>query len=303
MQAFETFGPYEIEANEPAEGPVQHSIARRTLGEEMVRPCRLRRLNLRYAEDPETQLRLMDEARLVIGLRHPGIIATHDYGVIDDELYLEDELVEGTTLARLLKRYSPLDQGVAVLMCCRLAEVLTYVHTARDTTGKPLSLVHRNLVPRHVHITLHGETKLSGFGMAHFRGRLMRTSLGSVRDTIGYVSPEDVQGQPLTRRSDLFGLGIILFEMVTGRVPFRAANVAEARDRVARGEHPTARSLRPDLSPRVGDLIEHLLQPSPLDRPATAAEVWEKLWQLWRAVGQPRDETWLRSVVAAIVRG
>jgi len=303
VQAIETFGPYEIEANEPAEGPVQHSIARRALGEEMVRPCRLRRLNLRYAEDPETQMRLMEEARLVIGLRHPGIIATHDYGMIDDELYLEDELVEGTTLAELLKRYSPLDQGVAVLMCCRLAEVLTYVHTARNPSGRPLNLIHRNLVPRHVHITLHGETKLSGFGMAHFRGRLMRTSLGSVRDTVGYVSPEDVQGQPLTRRSDLFGLGIMLFEMVTGRVPFQAANVAEARDRVVRGEHPMARSLRPDLSPRVADLIEHLLQPRPDDRPATAAEVWEKLWQLWRSVGQPRDETWLRSVVAAIVRG
>jgi eukaryotic-like serine/threonine-protein kinase len=303
VQATETFGPYEIDTLEPAEGPVQHAVARRLLGEEMVRPCRLRRLDLQYAEDPETQLRLLDEARLVIGLRHPGIIATHDYGVIDGELYLEDELVEGTTLARLLTRYSPLDQGVAVLMCCRLAEVLTYVHTARGPGGSPLKLIHRNLVPRHVHITLHGETKLSGFGMAHFRGRLMRTSLGSIRDTVGYVSPEDVMGQPLTRRSDLFGLGILLYEMVTGRVPFQANNVAEARDRVMQGEHPMPRSLRPDLSPRVSDLIEHLLQPLPEDRPGTAAEVWEKLWQLWRQVGQPRDETWLRSVVAAIVRG
>lgn len=303
MQATETFGPYEIDTLEPAEGPVQHAVARRLLGTEMVRPCRLRRLNLQYAEDPETQLRLLDEARLVIGLRHPGIIATHDYGVIDGELYLEDELVEGTTLARLLTRYSPLDQGVAVLMCCRLAEVLTYVHTARGPGGHPLKLIHRNLVPRHVHITLHGETKLSGFGMAHFSGRLMRTSLGSVRDTVGYVSPEDVMGEPLTRRSDLFGLGILLFEMVTGRVPFQANNVAEARARVLQGEHPTPRSLRPDLSPRVSDLIEHLLQARPDDRPATAAEVWEKLWRLWRQVGQPRDESWLRSVVAAIVRG
>ena len=300
MHDLGTFGPYELDAAEASEGPVMYFRARRQLGQDMQRPCRLRRLDLRYAEDNETQLRLLDEARLVIELRHPGIIATHDYGIEDDQLYLEDELIAGTNLRQLFTRCSPLDQGVALLMCCRIAEVLTYVHNARGTDGRSLHLVHRNLVPRHVHITPHGETKLSGFGMAHFRGRLMRTSLGSVRDTVGYVSPEDVQGKDLDQRSDLFGLGILLYEMVTGRVPFQASNVAQARDLVLSGAYPQPIRFRPDVDRRVSVLVEHLLQTDPADRPHTAAAVWEELWKLWRTVGTPRDEAWLRSVVVTI---
>ena len=296
----ERFGPFLIDEREASEGPVQYFRARRVLGSEMFRPCRLRRMNLHFAEDDETQIRLLDEARLVIGLRHPGIIATHDYGIIEDELYLEDELIAGTDLKALFSRCSPLDQGVALLMCGRIAEVLTYVHTARDGSDRPLKLVHRNLAPRHVHITLHGETKLSGFGMAHFRGRLMRTSLGSVRESIGYVSPEDVEGRPLDHRTDLFGLGILLYEMLTGRIPFYANNVAEARDRVVAGDYPEPTSFRPDIDPRVVELIHHLLRTNPDLRPSTAASVWERLWQLWRSVGKPRDESWLRAVVATV---
>ena len=296
----ERFGPFLIDEQEASEGPVQYFRARRELGSDMVRPCRLRRMNLHFAEDDETQIRLLDEARLVIGLRHPGIIATHDYGIIEDELYLEDELIAGTDLKALFSRCSPLDQGVALLMCGRIAEVLTYVHTARDSNDRPLNLVHRNLAPRHVHVTLHGETKLSGFGMAHFRGRLMRTSLGSVRESIGYVSPEDIEGRPLDHRTDLFGLGILLYEMLTGRIPFFATNVAEARDRVVSGDYPEPTSFRPDIDRRVVELIHHLLRTAPEHRPATAASVWERLWQLWRSVGKPRDESWLRAVVATV---
>jgi len=297
-EALEVFGPYRIDAREVSGGPVQHCLARRILGAGMERPCRLRRLDLRYVEDPETQIRLLDEARLVVGLKHPGIIATEDYGIIDDELFLEEEYIAGVRLRAILDRGGPLRAGIALVISGRIAEVLSYAHEARDSSGTPLNVVHRNLVPNNVHITPHGETKLSGFGMAHFRGRVMRTSFGAVRDHLGYVSPEELKGESLDPRSDLFGLGILLYEMITGNVPFAADNIAMAREVILRGEFTPASELVNELDTRVDELIDTLLQQDPADRPENATAVWEQCWFLWREVGSATDEVRLKTVVA-----
>ncbi len=297
-QALEVFGPYRIDAREVSGGPVQHCRARRMLGAGMERPCRLRRLNLRYLQDPETQIRLLDEARLVVGLKHPGIIATEDYGIIDDELFLEEEYIAGVRLRAILDRCGPLRPGIALVVTSRLAEVLSYAHEAVDSTGRPLAVVHRNLVPHNVHITPHGETKLAGFGMAHFRGRVMRTSFGAVRDHLGYASPEELRGDPLDARSDLFGLGILLYEMMTGTVPFTANNIAEAREVILAGEYRPASAFLEELDPRVDELIASLLSQDREDRPENATAVWERTWYLWREVGSATDEVRLKTVVA-----
>ena len=295
----EQFGPYRIEVRERVEGPVNYFLAQRAVGPDMYRPCRLRRLDLRHLAEPDMQLRLLDEARLVIGLKHPGIIATQDFGILEDELFLEEELVGGTLLKTILKTIGPLRQGICLVITLRLAEVLSYAHSARDVGGNALGLVHRNIIPAHVHITPHGETKLSGFGMAHFRGRLMRTSFGAVRDSMGYVSPEELLGEAISHRSDLYGLGVLMYEMLTGELPFQADNLADARQRILDGKYPPIDGLATGIDVQLSALIGQLLHQDPEQRPEDASWVWKTIWDLWRELGSPEDEASLIGLVAA----
>jgi eukaryotic-like serine/threonine-protein kinase len=297
----ETIGPFRILGQEVSSGPVRCYRVLRNAGEGMTRRSRLRCLDLRQLEDPKAEIRFLDEAQLITRLTHPGIIFLEDYGLLDDQLYLEEEIVNGADLGTILKRVGPLPQGAALLVTCRIAEILSYVHTARDGAGNPMELVHRNLTPRNVHITEHGETKLSGFGMARYRGKLLTTALRTAADEARYASPEDVRGQTSDQRSDLHGLGILLYEMLTTHCPFAAPSLAEIPDKILAGDYPSPRESHPELDPRVTDLVDHLLRPAPEDRPQHAAWVWERCWKLWREVGSPHEENRLRQLVADVV--
>jgi len=297
MNATYQFGPYLLDADEGYDGPIRYWRARRIFDSGMERPCRVRLVDLRHIGDAEARDALMQEARLLIDLKHPGIVATQDYGILGETMYLENERIEGMGLDALLDRFGRLDQGVALTILCRLAEILTYAHKATDAAGSSLHLVHRNLLPRHVFITPHGETKLSGFGMAQFRGRLTGTTLREAYAQIGCLNPEEARNERADYRSDLFGLGTLLFRMLTGRDPFHSPNYEEMRSQILAGSYPSPYSLRPELDRRVGELLSNLLQVDPRHRPPSAWAVWKGSWKLWREIGSPDDEVRLRDLV------
>jgi len=220
--------------------------------------------------------------------------------VIDDELYVEEERIDGVDLRAMLDQLGRLVPGIALLITARLAEVLAYAHGAVGPDGRSLQVVHRNLKPTHVRITHHGETKLAGFGTAHFRGKLLRTSFDLIQQRIRYSSPEAILGQPVDGRSDLFGLGILLYEMVTGQVPFPVESFEEARTVVVEGRYTPAGAVVADLDPRAGALIDGLLQVDPAQRPEGARAVWTDCWALRREIGDPRDEGRLRQLVGKV---
>jgi len=294
-----TFGPYEIDAADSADGPYQVFRARRRCSSGLERPCRLRILDLGSVSGSGARVRFLDEANLVVGLQHPGIVALQDYGVVGAELFLEEELFEGVSLRGLLTRHGRLEQGVALAVAVQLASILTHVHEACDAEGRPLRLVHRNLVPSYVNVTPHGEVKLSGFGLARFRGQLARTAFGHNRDHVGNVSPEEALGQITDHRSDLFGLGALLYEMVTGRPPFAGETLAATGELVGRGSYVPPGERAPQLHESVGGIIAALLQRDPADRPANAQVVWEELWRIGKQAGTAGDGDRLRELVAA----
>lgn len=296
-------GPYRLEFDEGHDGLVRYYRGRRMFDNGMERPCRVRVVELGQVGDPEFQAQLLAEARILIGLKHPGIVATQDYGVIGDRMVLENELVEGEWLDALLQRFGQLEQGVALTIMSRLAEILAYAHRATESGGASMHLVHRNLLPRHVLITTHGETKLAGFGMAQFRGKLLGTTVRGSYGEMACLNPEEARHEPADYRSDLFGLGTLLFRMLTGREPFLKTSFEETRDAILRGSFTSPATLRPDLDPRVVDLLEQLLQVDPRNRPASAWTVWKLCWKLWRQIGTPSDELRLRDLVVAPTTG
>lgn len=295
------FGRYLLEAHEMNDGPIRYYRARRVFGNGMERVCRLRRLALEFLEDEQLVQRVLDEARLMVSLDHPGIIGTLDYGIAGKELFVEEERTFGTTLSNIIAWCGSLSPGVALLVTGRLAEVLAFAHEARDANHESLGIVHRNLVPHHVHVTTHGEAKLSGFGLARFRGRLMQTQIHTVRENMGYVSPEELRGHPLDHRCDLFGLGVVLYEMLTGRPPFASTDLAVMRENIVTGRYRPLTSVIPGIEPRLSVFVDDLLQPAPDRRPASAEVVWERCWQSWRLVGSARNESQLRSIVASVL--
>jgi eukaryotic-like serine/threonine-protein kinase len=296
-------GSYRLEFDEGHDGLVRYYRGRRMFDNGMERPCRVRVVELGQVDDAEFQSQLLAEARLLIGLKHPGIVATQDYLIIDDRMVLENELVEGEWLESLLRRFGQLDQGVALTITSRLAEILAYVHRATGPGGGSMHLVHRNLLPRHVLITTHGETKLAGFGMAQFRGKLLGTTLRGSYGDMACLNPEEARHEPADYRSDLFGLGTLLFRMVTGQEPFLKKSFEETRDAILRGSYAPPASLRPDLDPRVETLLGQLLHVDPRQRPASAWTVWKQCWKLWRAIGTPSDELRLRELVVKPTTG
>ena len=224
-----------------------------------------------------------------------------DYGIFGDELFVEEERVDGTELRALLGHHGRLDQGVALTIAAQLASVLDYVHGVGDADGAPLQFVHRNLVPTYVRISAHGEVKLAGFGLARFQGRLASTIHGQNRDHVGSISPEEVRDHPVDPRTDLFGLGALMYEMVTGSPPFEADTLPAVWERIGVGAYVAPRERVPDLHDRVCRLIRSLLERDPADRPEGAHRVWEDLWATRKLAGSAHDDQRLRDLVADVL--
>ncbi|MBL8949903.1 MAG: serine/threonine protein kinase [Myxococcaceae bacterium] len=171
------------------------------------------------------------EAKVLSLLRHANIIQVLDYGDVDGEPFLAMEYVEGLDLSRLLararKRDETLAPGIAAYVVREMARALKHVHEAVGEDGQPLGLVHRDVSPSNVLASLDGSVKLLDFGIAKSRADRLLTGMGAFRGKLGYSAPEVVEGQPHEPRSDLFALGVVLHEMLTGRRLFDAPSDAE----------------------------------------------------------------------------
>jgi len=169
-----------------------------------------------------------EEASLGRRLRHPNVVRVVDFGEQDGELVLVTEYVDGTSCARLLsaaaKGGESIPLAAALFVACEVLEALSYIHGARDDHWEPLEIVHRDLSPGNILLGAMGEVKLTDFGVAHFNGREGDTNPGMLKGKLGYMSPEQIDGASVDGRSDLFSLGVVLFEMLTGKPCFDAAD-------------------------------------------------------------------------------
>ncbi len=216
--------------------------------------------------------RFRREAVTAARLSTPGIVATYDTGLDAGTAYIVMELVTGRTLRQLLDGAGPLDVGLATAIAAQIAGALAHAHHA--------GLVHRDVKPANVLVCddeVSGvRVKVTDFGIAKARAGIGTdlTQTGTVLGTPKYLSPEQVQGRDdIDQRSDLYSLGVVLFEMLTGRVPFQGSTDMATALAHLHDTPPRATSLRPGLPLAVDALVARLLAKSPDDRPATAGEV------------------------------
>jgi serine/threonine protein kinase len=172
------------------------------------------------AEDQEFITMFIDEAKIAVQLTHANIAQIFDLGKVGESFFIAMEYVHGKDLRAIFDRARKRGETVPVPMACYLAmkvnEGLDYAHNKKDPSGRELSLVHRDVSPQNLLMSYDGEVKLIDFGIAKAAGKAGKTQAGILKGKFGYMSPEQVRGLPLDRRSDIFAIGIVLYELLTG---------------------------------------------------------------------------------------
>ncbi len=207
-------------------------LARREGDGGFVRTVAIKRLHPLLARDPELVNMLIDEARLTSRIRHINVASTLDVAVGDGEVFVVMEYVDGESLARILEAVRASGRAVPPPIAAAIAKgILSGLHAAHEATGEDgrlLGLVHRDVSPQNVLIGVDGIPRLVDFGIAKAAGRLQTTRKGEIKGKLSYMSPEQVRGREVDRRSDVFAASIVLWEMLSGRRLFDATTEAEA---------------------------------------------------------------------------
>ncbi|HLM44893.1 MAG TPA: serine/threonine-protein kinase, partial [Myxococcaceae bacterium] len=265
--------------------------ARYTAAPGVIKPVVIKRVLGHYAETPEFVAMFIQEARISVGLNHGNIVQVFDFGQVEGEYFLAMELVEGQPLSAVLKRAQALGlpklpPPLAVLVAVEMCKGLHHAHTRTDEAGRPLGLVHRDISPDNVLVSYEGEVKIADFGIAkaQLAGR-PETGAGVVKGKIRYMSPEQMRGEPLDARSDVFAVGVVLYRMLCGRLPVEGSGL-ESMQRVMQGQLTHPRQLNPDLD---GGLVQILMDALASKREARipSAEALHQLLSHWVATRAP----------------
>ena len=233
----------------------------------LARDVALKVLPAEFAASPDRRRRFEQEARAAGALNHPNIVSVYDTGQQQGVSYIVSELVEGESLRDLI-RHGPLPPRKAADIGAQIADGLTAAHRA--------GIVHRDLKPENVMLTREGRVKILDFGLARYSGNtqiegtLTITQPGIVMGTVGYMSPEQVTGSPADHRSDIFSLGIMLFEMLTGRTAFDRATSVETMSAILR-EDPL--ELPAHIVPALRQIVAHCLEKEPAARFQSAQDL------------------------------
>lgn len=223
------------------------------------------------ATDPAAVARFDREARVVAGLRHPGVVLVHDYGVDDGSPFLVMELLPGPSLARVVVDDAPLEVGRATAYVREAAGALASAHAA--------GVVHRDVKPGNLVLDAHGRVRVVDFGIARVERETdaTLTAAGHVVGSAAYLAPEQAAGGPVDHRADLYSLGCVLVALLTGRPPFSGDSPVAVAAQHLHADPPDLAVLRPDVPAPLARLAQDLLSKEPGRRPATAQEVVERL--------------------------
>ncbi|HEX5909467.1 MAG TPA: protein kinase [Thermoleophilaceae bacterium] len=223
------------------------------------------------SEEPDQLERFRREARAVARLSHPHVVTVIDFGEDEGTPYIVLEYVEGETLKDRIKRMGRLPVAEAVAYGIEIGRALTCAHTAH--------LVHRDVKPQNVLIDMEGRAKVTDFGIARSLEVDVAglTADGRVLGTTDYVSPEQAMGKEVTEQSDVYSLGIVMFEMLTGEVPFRAESQVAVAMKHVKEPIPDVQRIRPEASATLASVVEHATAKELVNRYATAEDMTEDL--------------------------
>ncbi|WP_437767240.1 serine/threonine-protein kinase [Sorangium sp. So ce281] len=241
------------------------------------RTVAIKRLHPALAEAPEIAESLRDEARIVARIQHPNVVAMVDLLVAEDEAFLVMEYVRGESLARLLRaaraRGAPAPVPIVASIACGALHGLHAAHEARSESGEPLGIVHRDVSPENVLVGVDGTARLLDFGIAKARGRLSTTRGGQIKGKLAYMAPEQVLCADVTRRTDVFAAGAVLWEALAGRRLFDGGDEGDLIRAVLEEPIRPPSSLAAHVPPALDAIVLRALERNPEGRYPTAREL------------------------------
>ncbi|MEO7110315.1 MAG: protein kinase, partial [Polyangiaceae bacterium] len=278
MRAAQAFGQYEILERISVGGMAQVFRARHLKTGDIVA---LKRVLPDVAEDHEAMQMFEDEARICVHLEHPHIARMLDYGHVDDTFFIAFEYVHGKDLRfvfdRAVRTQTEVPLGVLIYVFTRIGEGLAYAHARKDQRGEPVSIVHRDVSPQNIVLSFDGDVKLIDFGIAKAAGRLSRTQAGSIKGKFGYMSPEQVMGREVDPRTDVFSLGICMWELITRQRLFSGQNELIVLEKIKNQEPEPPSKFVPAVPPELDRIILKALAKHPAQRYRAAKELFRDL--------------------------
>ncbi|MFK7990931.1 MAG: serine/threonine-protein kinase [Sandaracinaceae bacterium] len=272
------FGPYELVHRLGTGGMAETYLAVRRGPGGFVQHVCLKRILPAFESDPSFVAQFLEEARLAARLRHGNIAQVVDFGEVGGSHYLALELIDGmdlrTLLQRLRDRGARLSPEQVVHIGLELAAALEVAHRA-DRERPPI--IHRDVSPSNVLVSREGEVYLTDFGIARALGAQRRTDSGVVRGKVPYMAPEYAMTGEFDARTDLFGLGVLLFEALAGERPYQGRTELETLTVIREGRHRSLAELAPGAPPALIGVVEQLLRPEPAARPASAGALLDAL--------------------------
>jgi len=246
----------------------------------------IKRILPSMAENESFVKMFIDEAHISAKLNHSSIGQIFEFGKSGETYFIAMEYIQGVDL-RAIHRHFQQEGGappseMAIFIITSVCSALHYAHTRGDSRGKPLGLIHRDLSPSNVLISFTGQCKLIDFGIAKAAERLYVTVGANLKGKYAYMSPEQASGSALDHRSDVFGVGTLLFELLTGRNPFRATNDLETLQRVQAAKVPPPSAVVPSVPPELDAICLKALARRPDSRFASAGDMQRALETLGR---------------------
>ncbi|MDR2579346.1 MAG: serine/threonine protein kinase [Chitinispirillales bacterium] len=249
---------------------------------------------IKHGYRADARERFFTEAKILADIRHPNIIEIHDLGYIDDHIpYLEMELVDGVSIKNLITGRGRIPFAAALSVAYFICQALHYAHTKDYTLyGKIYrGLIHRDVKPENILISQSGIVKLMDFGIARPSEVSLHTVGSKVMGTLVYLSPEQLNGHPLDRRSDIFSLGTVLYEMIIGARAFPQKTLSELAQKKTAGLYRSLNSYGMDFPARLASAIDKSLRLNPEDRYGCAAEMGYDIYSTLREISDmsPHD--------------
>ncbi len=273
----------------------------------------IKRILPQFAEDPKFVEMFLDEARLAALFHHPNLIQIYELGDVDGLLCMVMEYVRGLSLSELLKRGAAAGQPqlplpVAARIAVEACRGLHYAHEFSDPdSGEPLNLVHRDVSPQNILVSKDGIVKVMDFGIAKAAGQMHHTSTGTLKGKLSYMPPEQLGGQALDRRTDVWAMGVVFFEMLAGRRPFVGDSEVSVFRAILNDPLPSIDGLRAELPDPLRRALDRALTREVERRTATAAEMADAIEDWLSETGTKATAAevaaWIKPLLPAATEG
>ncbi len=286
MQTPENFGRYQLLRLLGEGGMAQVYLATVAVAQGLRKQVVIKKIRPEFAGDPEFTAMFVEEAKIALGLNHANLVQVFDFGEVRGQLFLAMEWVDGVDLMKLIQQLSQtgahMPAVIAAYIAHQVAAALSYAHQKTDDYGRPLAISHRDVSPHNIMLSHAGTVKLLDFGIAkQARENIVQANTGgehpAIHGKLAYMSPEQARGQALDARTDLYSLGVVLYELLSGTLVHRQHGLTQTLEMVRSGTLAPIGEVAPHTPPALQEVVERALQRDPTQRFATAREMQARL--------------------------